>query len=57
MAKSQKDNGGIFSGLVGGRKFFVGRHALRDVQTDPHLARDIGVPYRPRTPTPLKVLW
>ena len=25
------------------------RH-LRDVQTDPHLARDIGVPYRPREP-------
>lgn len=24
------------------------RHALRDVLTDPHLARDIGLPHRPR---------
>lgn len=23
---------------------------LRDVQHDPHLARDVGVPYRPRPP-------
>jgi len=23
---------------------------LRDVQNDPHLARDVGLPYRPRPP-------
>jgi hypothetical protein len=24
------------------------RHAIEQVQADPHLARDIGLPYRPR---------
>ena len=24
------------------------RHALKDVLSDPHLARDIGLPHRPR---------